>query len=53
MNFDIVTTLKIFVSCIIFRFASGAKNENQAFFFFMALSLLIQSIYLPAGYKRN
>lgn len=33
MHFDIVTTLKIFVSCIIFRFASEAKNENQAFFY--------------------
>lgn len=37
MDFDIVTTLKIFVSCIIFRFASGAKNENQAFFFLYGL----------------
>lgn len=38
MDFDIVTTLKIFVSCIIFRFASGAKNENQAFFFYGLVS---------------
>lgn len=37
MDFDIVTTLKIFASCITFRFASGAKNENQAFFLWPCL----------------
>lgn len=45
MHFDIVTTLKIFVSCITFRFASEAKNENQAFFLWPCLFWFNQFIY--------
>lgn len=45
MDFDIVTALKIFVSYIIFRFAAGANNENQAFFLWPCHFWFNQFIY--------